>query len=520
MRTRVYAWRCKSRRCTFQYTGETDAIYFKSSSIAVCDEIMHDFEYRFLDCNIRYNFSAYVDEMNFSYQSQGATCNTFMSKSSFVDTFFCWLSAKGIDFRNHIDPFCGHNPDMLACDGTHIGPALRNLSMTPIETADESKGNVIVESKRYGRTFIPGVDINSKDAREYLTDLANNVDHASSKERLDNLIGLCPTVFEPILRSFDSSILSESFSTATSNLLRFLSSDAALITLIPYDSVDDITDMLTPQELVNQECIQRLKPTLGSPISEFLMESLDTEHKLSAVECIIALASEVKKFYGSASIIPANEIDSTYRPHSGVAYYFTPSGNKIRTLPNYTLNESASETQRTMVHTECSKKFPRVSRGGYSNLFLWLCPKHGHCYGFHLIPGSEGRKDPFASIYQYKPVPPKHVFYDFSCSLSEYSLSRAPGYFRHVRMWFDLFHSFNHTCGDAFKYQRLDSSIGNPNTEICEQFNAYLQRIKYCATHLSQAKFCFLLQYAIYKWNIKRTEVCKKRQLMLIKCCQ
>jgi len=34
-------------------------------------------------------------------------------------------------------------------------------------------------------------------------------------------------------------------------------------------------------------------------------------------------------------------------------------------------------------------------------LFLWFCPAHGHCYGFHVIPGSEGRKDPANSLYTF-----------------------------------------------------------------------------------------------------------------------
>jgi len=35
-------------------------------------------------------------------------------------------------------------------------------------------------------------------------------------------------------------------------------------------------------------------------------------------------------------------------------------------------------------------------------VFLWFCPAHGHCYGFHVIVGSDGRKDPANSLYAYQ----------------------------------------------------------------------------------------------------------------------
>lgn len=139
---------------------------------------------------------------------------------------------------------------------------------------------------------------------------------------------------------------------------------------------------------------------------------------------------------------------------------------------------------------------------------------HGHSYGFHVIDGSEGRKDPFASLFKYKAAPTKYVFYDYACSLSEYTLNREPEYFRQTRFFHDVFHSFNHKCGNAFKSKRFPEM--RMNSEICEQFNSYLQRLKYTATHLGLAKYSFLLQMAIYKWNQRRTTILKKQYKILI----
>ena len=65
------------------------------------------------------------------------------------------------------------------------------------------------------------------------------------------------------------------------------------------------------------------------------------------------------------------------------------------------------------------KKIPSVSYGGFCYVLV-VCPVHGHCYGFHIISGGEGRKDPFSSLYKYKLTAPDELFYDFACQLKEY----------------------------------------------------------------------------------------------------
>ena len=60
------------------------------------------------------------------------------------------------------------------------------------------------------------------------------------------------------------------------------------------------------------------------------------------------------------------------------------------------------------VDSICTKNFPTVSFGGYGYMFLFFCPIHGHCYGFHLLSGGEGRKDPFSVMYKYMKTPQKN----------------------------------------------------------------------------------------------------------------
>ena len=173
----------------------------------------------------------------------------------------------------------------------------------------------------------------------------------------------------------------------------------------------------------------------------------------------------------------------SYNPATGVACYFTEHGCQIRQLPNYSLAGVSSNYDDLPSDEKCSKKFPQVSVGGYSYIFLRFCPIHEHCYGFHVINGSEGRKDPFSSLLKCLPNPPREIFYDFACSLQEYCLNREPVYFEEVQFWHDLFHGLSHKCSKRFKYSRL-RSLDVVNSEICEQFNSFLQCIKFTATHL------------------------------------
>ena len=45
----------------------------------------------------------------------------------------------------------------------------------------------------------------------------------------------------------------------------------------------------------------------------------------------------------------------------------------------------------------CKKKFPEVSYGGFGYIFFWICPIHGHYYGFISYQVDKGGKAPFHS---------------------------------------------------------------------------------------------------------------------------
>lgn len=117
--------------------------------------------------------------------------------------------------------------------------------------------------------------------------------------------------------------------------------------------------------------------------------------------------------------------------------------------------------------------------------------------------GAEGRKDPAASLYSHLENPPTDIFYDFACNLQEYCLNRESGYYKNVRFFHDVFHSYAHKCSYAFKSRRLQG-FESVNSEICEQFNSFIQCIKKSARQMNQSHFCFYLQFFLHEWNERK----------------
>ena len=197
-----------------------------------------------------------------------------------------------------------------------------------------------------------------------------------------------------------------------------------------------------------------------------------------------------------------------YNPElQGRAYYFTPHGGRIRDLPSYSLTSSKGKTDTVDKEYRCQKFYPEVAKEGTTYLFLWFDPIHGHCYGFHIVVNSEGRKDPFSSLYMYAEKPPSEVFYDFSCQLEEYCLNREPHFWRDCRFFHDIFHGFCHKCPFVYNSKRIPALDQGINSEICEQFNAYIKKIKFSARSMNQSHFVFYLQFFIHQWNEKRERI-------------
>ena len=113
---------------------------------------------------------------------------------------------------------------------------------------------------------------------------------------------------------------------------------------------------------------------------------------------------------------PAIPQAGTYNPPKyGRAYYFSLTGEKLRPIRKFEIDNerkiNPAYDDPPLPNDLCEKYFSKthVSAKGTSTLFLWFCPTHGHCYGFHMT-NAEGRKDPSASLYSHLEMPPNNIF--------------------------------------------------------------------------------------------------------------
>jgi hypothetical protein len=246
-------------------------------------------------------------------------------------------------------------------------------------------------------------------------------------------------------------------------------------------------------------------------VSQLLKVSIaegDIQLSTNFITNLVAQINEVHR--NDREVQEPVDIAGSYNPPSGICYYFTETGQQLRKKPSYSITKEGKgrgeEFDNTpQVDDVCRKLFPQVSYGGWGYMYLLFCPIHGHCYGFHLIDKAEGRKDPFSAIFKYKPTAPKEMYYDFACQLNEYCLNREPKYWKKTRFWHDIFHGISHKCGACFKSTRICGMTG-VNSEICEQFNSYMQCVKFTGSHLTQSHFMLFCQFMIYMWNIEKTK--------------
>ena len=133
-------------------------------------------------------------------------------------------------------------------------------------------------------------------------------------------------------------------------------------------------------------------------------------------------------------------IPNSYNPvQYGAAYYFNEFGNRLRNIRYVTgLAGSAGSIHDEPPTEYCNKDFEQSVGSAY--LMFFFCPAHGHCWGFHIIDGKEGRKDVHNVLYSYLDQAPEMFFYDFACGYSECGLNREAAFIRDTRLYHDIFH--------------------------------------------------------------------------------
>ena len=522
--------RCMSGKCTKEYDGAEDFIFCSTNSVSCSYEV----GWNFVDLVMtsKQTFTGFVKVMNANY-GRFLSEKPFMTKNTFIKWWFAWASAMGIDFRKSCFG-CGENIKMLAGDGTKIGITLKQSTVIPIETKKKeaaivtpNKGldRVFIDKETYGdkRTLINDnvrkLALHKLD-REPLTDpeLLKAVAELNGSDE-----ALLLTVQYMVLGGKGTEVidLAKLLATLTApkaSIVNFLPwKDVPLVEklleLLEVDGIVDETSQLWRFKAEFSRASMSFFPELGEWVESSIRSAKGTVPEKYMKSLLKSIIDKRKKLQGKNF---EEEKPSTFKkynpPRDGRAYYFTKEGHQLREPRKFTADR---EDDKKTDDTVCSKAYPTVSQKGCTYLFLWFCPCHGHCYGFHIIPKAEGRKDAAQSLYMFLKEAPLTVFYDFACSLEEYSRNRESGFFELTRFFHDIFHGYTHKCSKTFRSNRLQGYAG-VNTSICEQFNSFLQCIKTSAKLMTQEHFTFYVQFFINQWNVARELSFRKKAAIAI----
>lgn len=138
---------------------------------------------------------------------------------------------------------------------------------------------------------------------------------------------------------------------------------------------------------------------------------------IEVLQLVLSRYTTVRNLLLDDVVERAAPIPNSYNPpQTGQALYFRSDGLRVRTKRRVQgLDEGKDVDDDADPEGEgtCSKTY--AASKGHSYMMFWLCPLHGHCWGFSTIHGNEGRKDVHEVLYEYLDEAPKTVFYDFAC---------------------------------------------------------------------------------------------------------
>ncbi|KAH3897506.1 hypothetical protein DPMN_021694 [Dreissena polymorpha] len=503
--------------------GDLDCIHVLSRDTAAGDEI--GWEFVSMVMNSSCTFSSYCQFKNEMYKTRHNKAR-FMDQTVFLNFWFSWASNMKIDFRIPCG-VCGYGPKRLCCDGTNVGVGFRNSNYEEITETNQALGINNTLHRRMDRCFLK--NLNGIDKQEMIN-LRTTLDYIARKELneikeneiiperdlLDRIELLKQALPSEVLGSFERFYqMSDNERVAYSNVLKMLATTASITSLVPPAYCYKIQLLLNSPNIENDRFNSIVNETrsFAPELRDLICESLISNNEILPDDIRLFLQYLINESMSLQVTEPEPPVPQlgTYNPEKfGRAYYFNESGLKLRSVRKFSIDNDScvkrniDHDDATLEFEKCQKLYSKVqtSARGTSTLFLWFCADHGHCYGFHMT-GAEGRKDPALSLYSYLETPPQDVFYDFACNLQEYCLNRESGYYKNVRFFHDIFHGYSHKCSNAFTASRLQG-FESVNSEICEQFNSFIQCIKRSARQMSQSHFCFYLQFFLNEWNKKK----------------
>ena len=350
-------------KCRKSVDFHEKSIFLWSKDIGVGDEVFHHF-YESAGKREVF-FRSFCQDLTLSYRYPFPNSAPFLSCPTFISCMMSWIINLGIDYRSSeaIDPFCGHEPEVLACDGVHVGVAKRFMkNLKDISKSDKPQVKDF-KHRRYDRTLIRGNKPRTSALRTYLKKFCNDIITFGSKskqrgtqqgpeqvfERSETSEHLllseisdfrCKLVFRHLFEKeypFELAKILSSFIVALNN-------QAALLNFFPSKDHSWLIEVF--EGLKEPTLSDSNRHDLMCKLEKFrvqfarIMATANRHQRLDEVaNFFIFLIETTGKTHEDDMNDPPDEpsIVDKYDPSTGISYYFTPHGGQIRKTPNYSI---------------------------------------------------------------------------------------------------------------------------------------------------------------------------------------
>jgi len=508
----IPVWKFVSQSCTCEldYFGLHHGVFVHSAAVALTCDLIVDFQ---TDGFSRgFDFTAFCQKTTKSYQIMyGSDIKSFLCKTTFGSCFWefwCCLGNVGedgawrqLDFREQCQGCVsqpGYDPSTplpaIAMDATKR-TTLSFKFDSPITSARES-GTAFKPrtSRRYSRTVCvqPLDNVGAKLFNEGVSGISSCLSYASgvadkTRHKIENwseispqslsvlpkpLVDLAHLVFCELHSVKEVDAKKKHPLSCLAMLLLESLKDQSVIDILPYELKEDLRYVVDqPEAILVQDDARasrsfrtvRERSRLFGPVLILVCKEITTQARahfhtplltftLAFLSFLLHRRNEVwieLSADQSSEFIP---IPASYNPpENGCAFYYSTSGLKGRQCrPVADLDEKGRKGSNfdDDPAESCQKIFLQPSGGSY--VMFVFCPLHGHCWGFSLIDGAEGRKDVHSALFPYLEVAPKVIFYDFACryfsslcsfthrSASEYCLNREGDYYKKSHFYHDV----------------------------------------------------------------------------------
>ncbi|GAQ83542.1 hypothetical protein KFL_001520120 [Klebsormidium nitens] len=275
---------------------------------------------------------------------------------------------------------------------------------------------------------------------------------------------------------------------------------------------------------------------------EKLKPSSEQWGRMSAAERLL-LRERLGKDENGGDLQPLPVGHSFREEQDTLACYSLPGWEQKRGLPYYSNFEHPDGRSRTSEEFKCAtgksmtewdaehvpglvkgagklsgkkgskSKRPKRCRGAFV-----FCCSHRVIYGFHIMLRGESLRDAFTVLYTRlrREDLPEVLVHDNACALRNYSMRRAPAFFRDVRFVVDRFHFSKagqevHKCGPSNSADAYDA-LHWVNTSAVESVNSFLKGFRSLGWYSGLESLMVILPLLLGGFNttLKRVDNAKR----------